>query len=276
MTLFQAILLGVVQGLTEYIPVSSTAHLLLVPWLLGWQYDPASTFVFTVLVQWGTLLGVLVYFRSDIAAIARSMASSARRRQPLAEPEARLGWFVLAATVPAAVFGLLLESFFESVFGATPVTIVLLIVTAGLLLAAERWGGQQRTLETMRPADAIAIGLWQVLSLVPGVSRSGATVSGGMLRGFVRPDAARFSFLMSIPALLGAGVVALKDLLSTPGLLPSLFGPLAAGFIASTLSGYLCVHWLLGYLRRGSLGAFALYRVVFGGLCLIVLLARGG
>jgi len=275
LTLFQAILLGIVQGLTEYIPVSSTAHLLLVPWLLGWKFDPATTFVFTVLIQWVTLVGVAIYFWRDIGSIVRGVLSGLIQRRPLGTPEARLGWFVIVATVPAVIFGLLLKDFFESAFSVVSVTAALLIAAAALLIAAERWSRRQRRLESMRLADSIAIGLSQVLALLPGVSRSGATLSSGMLRGFTRADAARFSFLMSIPALLGAGVIALKDLLSVPGLLAALAGPLAAGFLAAAISGYLCLRWLLGYLQQRSLSVFAVYRVAFGALCLLIALSRG-
>lgn len=275
MTLLQAILLGIVQGLTEYIPVSSTAHLLLVPWLLDWKFDPDTTFVFTILVQWGTLVGVFVYFWRDIWSIGRAVLSGLARGRPAESFEARLGWWVVVATIPAVVAGLLFEAEVERVFGAPHIVAGLLVLAATILVAAERFGQRTRDLSGLTTADAVVIGLWQALALFPGVSRSAATIGGGMLRHFARPAAARFSFLMSIPALLGAGVVALTDLLDNAALLSSLALPLIVGFLAAAVSGYVCIRWLLSYLQRRSLGVFALYRIGFGALCLIVALVRG-
>jgi undecaprenyl-diphosphatase len=227
------------------------------------------------LVQWGTLVGVAIYFWRDIWQITRAVLTGLIRRRPFESPESRLGWWVIIATIPAVIFGLLLKRFVESLYGRPPVIAALIIVTAALLVAAERWSRRQRRLDSMGLMDSIVIGLWQVLALIPGVSRSGSTISGGMLRGFERADAARFSFLLSIPALLGAGLVAIKDLFGVSGLLSSLAVPLAAGFIAAAISGYLVIRWLLGYLKRRSMNAFAIYRVAFGALCLIIALARG-
>ena len=151
----------------------------------------------------------------------------------------------------------------------------MILLAAGLLIIAERFGRRARDLTALTTTDAVAIGLWQTLALFPGVSRSSSTMAGGMLRHLRRSAAARFSFLMSIPALLGAGVVAIKDLLDNSALLSSLALPLAAGFLTAAISGYLVIRWLLGYLQRRSLNVFVLYRLAFGGLCLAVALARG-
>jgi undecaprenyl-diphosphatase len=278
LTIFQAILLGVVQGLTEFLPVSSTAHLILTPWLLGWATDPAfarSVFAFNVLVQWGTLVGVFAYFWRDIGAIVRGVLIGLARGKPFETFEARLGWWVIVATIPALIVGLLLKSQIEAVFSAYALVAGVLIVAALLLVAAERFGQRNRNLTALNTTDAVVVGLWQTLALFPGVSRSSATIAGGMLRHLERSAAARFSFLMSIPALLGAGVVVLSDLLADATLLQALALPLAAGFIAAAVSGYLVIRWLLGYLQKQSLGAFAVYRVVFGVLCLIVASTRG-
>jgi undecaprenyl-diphosphatase len=278
LTIFQAILLGMVQGLTEFLPVSSTAHLILTPWLLGWTTDPAfarSVFAFNVLVQWGTLLGVFAYFWRDIASIVRGVSIGLARGQPFETFEARLGWWVVIATIPAVVAGQLLKERIESIFSAYALVSGMLIAAALLLVAAERMGRRDRDLAALNTTDAVAVGLWQTLALFPGVSRSSATIAGGMLRNLERSAAARFSFLMSIPALLGAGIVVLSDLLADAALLRALALPLAAGFIAAAVSGYLVIRWLLGYLQKQSLGAFAVYRVAFGALCLIVALTRG-
>ena len=271
MSIFQALILGIVQGLTEYIPVSSTAHLILVPWLLGWDFSQETKFVFDVLVQWGTLIGVMIYFWRDILAIARAVVSGLLQRQPFGTLEARIGWLVLCATIPAVIAGVLFKQFVVQLYDLYVVIAIVLILGGFLMMAAEHWGKRQRGVGKMTVADSIFIGLWQVLAMIPGISRSSATISGAMLRHFTREDAARFSFLMSIPALLGAGVVALKDLFEVQGLLASLAAPLAVGFIAAAISGYLSIRWLLGYLKNRPLNRFVFYRFAFGALCLVVI-----
>ncbi|MBI5566829.1 MAG: undecaprenyl-diphosphatase UppP [Chloroflexi bacterium] len=275
MSVIQAIILGLVQGLTEYIPVSSSAHLVLVPWLLGWTFDPKTAFVFDVLVQWGTLVGVLIYFWRDIWAIMRGVVAGLVQRKPFGTFEARLGWFVVLATIPAVLVGFVLKDFFEQIFSDPKAVAALLFLTAAILIAAERLGQRQRQIESITASDAMSIGVWQALSILPGVSRSGSTIAGGMLRGLDRPAAARFSFLMSIPALLGAGAIAIKDLIDTPNLVDALGLPIVVGFAAAAISGYLCIRWLLSYLQKHSLTAFAAYCVAFGALCLSVGLLRG-
>jgi undecaprenyl-diphosphatase len=272
MSIFQALILGIVQGLTEYIPVSSTAHLILVPWLLGWEFSQETKFVFNVLVQWGTLIGVLIYFWRDIAAIIRAVVNGLRQRNPLGTLEARIGWLVVIATIPAVIAGVLFKQYVEQLYSLYLVIAVVMILGGFLMMAAERWGRCQRGVGKMTAVDSIIIGLWQVLAMIPGISRSSATISGAMLRDFTREDAARFSFLMSVPALLGAGVVALKDLFEVQGLLASLAAPLAVGFIAAAISGYLSIRWLLGYLKSRPLNRFISYRFAFGALCIIVIL----
>ena len=275
MSILQAIILGIVQGLTEFIPVSSTAHLILVPWLLGWTFDSQAAFDFAVLVQWGTLVGVFTYFWRDIWEIVRGVFTGLARGRPFETFEARLGWWVVIATIPAVIIGVLFKSQVERIFSAHAVVAGMLIVAAALLVIAERFGKRLRSLDAINTQDAIVIGVWQSLALFPGVSRSSATIAGGMLRHLERSAAARFSFLMSIPALLGAGGVAIKDLLDNTSLLASLALPLAAGFIAAAISGYLVIRWLLGYLQRRSLNAFTVYRIGFGAVCLLVALLRG-
>ncbi len=274
MPILQAIVLGLVQGLTEYIPVSSTAHLLLVPWLLGWHYDPEVTFIFTILIQWGTLVGVIIYFWRDLVAIVKAVISGLIQRKPFGTWDAKLGWFVIVATIPAVIVGLLFKKFFESVFTQPLLIAIVMVAAAGLLIAAERFTKKQRQIESMNAKDAAIIGTWQVLALVPGVSRSSATISGGLFQNFMREPAARFSFLMSIPALLGAGVIALKDLFSSKELLSSLAAPLAIGFLVAAVSGYFTIRWLLGFLKSRSMNVFAIYRVVFGVICIVVALTR--
>jgi undecaprenyl-diphosphatase len=274
MSIFQALLLGIIQGLTEYIPVSSTANLILIPWLLGWEFDPATTEVFVILVQWGTLVGVLVYFWRDIWHIVGAVLRGLAQRKPFATFEARLGWLVALATVPAVIAGVFIKGYLEQLYQMYLLISIVLMLGGVLMLIAERFGRRTRDLKQLTWLDALIVGVWQIFAMIPGFSRSSVTISGGMLRHFTRAEAARFSFLMSIPALLGAGVVALKDLFDTPGLLASLAAPLVVGFLAAALTGYLSIRWLLGYLKTRSLNIFVVYRFVFGGFCLIVGLIR--
>ncbi|HTP08059.1 MAG TPA: undecaprenyl-diphosphatase UppP [Anaerolineae bacterium] len=274
MSIFQALILGIIQGLTEYIPVSSTAHLILVPWLLGWNFAPDAKVVFDILVQWGTLVGVVIYFWHDIWQIARAVLSGLAHRQPFETFEARLGWLVVVATIPAVIAGIFVKGYLEQLYQMYILISIVLMLGGVLMMIAERFGRRTRELKQMTWLDAVIVGVWQIFAMIPGFSRSSVTISGGMLRHFIREDAARFSFLMSIPALLGAGVIALKDLFGTPGLLASLAAPLAVGFLAAAITGYLSIRWLLGYLKTRSLNIFVIYRFVFGGLCLIVGLIR--
>jgi undecaprenyl-diphosphatase len=271
MSLFHALILGVVQGATEYIPVSSSAHLVLVPWLLGW---PDSPFTFEVLVQWGTLVGVFIYFWLDLWGIARGMVIGLVRRQPFGTAAARMGWYIVLGTIPAVFFGVFLKDIFEAVFGEPVFVAALLLGTAAILTIGERFGRRERATGDFGWLDALVVGLWQVTALFPGISRSGATIGGAMLRGFGRPAAARFSFLLSVPALLGGGVLAIADLLET-GTLATDLPALAVGFVAAAISGYLCIRWLLGYLQRRSLAVFAGYCALFGLFNLIIALMRG-
>ncbi|MCC7358836.1 MAG: undecaprenyl-diphosphatase UppP [Anaerolineales bacterium] len=267
MTIFQAILLGLVQGLTEFIPVSSSAHLVLVPWLLGWQFPAGAKFVFDVLVQLGTLAAVIVYFWKDLWAIAVAVLQGLARGKPWGTPEARLGWLVVLATIPAVVLGLLFKDFFEAAFGSPTGTAALLLVTAAALVLAERVGRGAREVTSIKWLDALLIGLAQAVAILPGVSRSGATISAGRALGLARPAAARFSFLMSVPVMVGAGVVAAKDLLDMPN-----FGgyvlPIGLAMVVAAVVGFVCIRWLLSYLGRGSLYGFAVYCAAAGLGCL--------
>lgn len=267
MDLIQASILGLVQGLTEYLPVSSSAHLVLVPKLLGWNLDPKQAFIFDVLVQMGTLLGVIVYFFKDLCAIAKTMWLDLISGKPLQDPEARLGWFVGVATIPAAVFGLLLKSRIEVYFESIRAVYTFLIGTAIILVLAECLGKPRKT--EIKFLDAIAIGFAQVVALLPGISRSGSTISMGVLMGVSKPDAARFSFLMSIPIMVGAGLIGVKDLLGEPVVVEQMLYPLLLGTSIAAVSGYLVIHWFLGFLKTQSLLWFAGYCALIGGLGLL-------
>jgi undecaprenyl-diphosphatase len=269
MDILQAVILGIVQGATEFIPVSSSGHLVLVPWLLGWD---SPGLVFDTMVHWGTLLAVLAYFWRDWLALIGAWLRGLLSRD-WQDPNARLMWLILLGTVPAAVIGYLFEDFFEALFGQPAWAALFLLVTAGLLALSERVGRRERDLDQLRWPDALAIGFGQAAAIAPGISRSGTTISVGMLRGVDRPAAARFSFLLATPIIFGAGVFKLTDLFSVPDASAQI-PALLAGFLAAAIAGYLCIWFLLRYLERGSLYPFALYCLWVGVSSLVVVLLR--
>lgn len=269
MTIPQAILLGIVQGLTEFLPVSSSAHLVIVPFLLGWNIPAEQVFPFDVLIQLGTLLAVIIYFWKDLWGIIKAFVLGLARLKPFADPQARLGWLLILATIPAVVFGLLVKNKVEAAFNSVAATAAFLFVTAILLLVAEFLGKRSRQFSSIKWLDALVMGLFQAVSVFPGISRSGATISGGMLRSLDRAAAARFSFLMSIPVMLGAGVLEVKDVLAQPGL-TSFLPLIAIGFISAAVVGYLSIRWMLAFIMRHSYRAFAVYCCAIGLLTLII------
>jgi undecaprenyl-diphosphatase len=269
MTILQALILGILQGITEFLPISSSAHLVIAPFLLGWKIPEEQTFPFDVLVQIGTLLAVIVYFRHDLWEIIRAVFIGIQKRAPFADAQARLGWLILLATLPAGILGVLIKEAVERAFNSPRTTAFFLFGTALLLVLAEVIGKRIRKLDSLNWKDALVIGLAQALALFPGISRSGATIAGGMLRNFERKSAARFSFLMMIPIMLAAGFLSLLDLLAMPNMadfLPTML----TGFIASAVVGYLAIHWLLGYLRRRPLYIFAAYCAALAVVTLII------
>lgn len=269
MTIIQSIILGIVQGLTEFLPISSSAHLVLVPNLLGWSIPEAQIFPFDVLVQLGTLIAVIIYFWSDLWKIIKAFFQGLVQRKPFEEPNARLGWYLILASVPAMFSGLLLKDKVEAVFNDANATAWFLFGTAALLVLAEVLGKRSRTLIQMKWFDALWIGLFQAISIFPGISRSGSTIAGGMTRNMDRPSAARFSFLMSIPVMLGAGLISTLDVIEMPGL--SEFLPvILTGVVVAMLVGYLSIHWLLNFLTKRSFYWFAAYCVLLAAVVLIV------
>jgi undecaprenyl-diphosphatase len=268
MSFLQAIILGIVQGLTEFLPISSTAHLILVQWLLGWQMEPSLQFAVDILLQFGTTVAVIIYFARDLLGMALAVLKGLQRGKPFETAEARLGWLVVLATLPAVVLGLLLKNLVEGLHGQPVAVAIFLMLGSGLIFVVEWIGKRNRGIDQITWRDALFIGVSQALALFPGVSRSAATISGGLVLGFNRPTAARFSFLMSIPVLLGASLVAAKDLADIPNV--SAYVPaLAVGMVVSGVVGFLSIHWLLGWLAKRSMRVFAWYRIVVGVLCLV-------
>jgi len=269
MGLLQATVLGLVQGLTEFLPVSSTAHLRLVPELFGWP-DPGAAY--SAVIQLGTTAAVILYFWKDLVSLGAAVLAGLKARQPLQTPEARLGWGVLLGTLPIGVLGLLLKKAVETHFRSLYVIAASLVLLALLLWWVEKRATHARTVQEMTLADAVVVGFFQAVALLPGASRSGTTLTGALWRGFRREDAARFSFLLSIPATALAGLFELKHLLQATGR-PSLLA-LAVGTAVAFLSGLAAIAGLLRYLRTRTTGVFIAYRVALGGL-LFALLGAG-
>ena len=269
MSLIEAIVLGLVQGLTEFLPISSTAHLRIVPELFGWK-DPGAAY--SAVIQLGTVAAVLIYFRGDLVKLTAAFFQGLARRQPFGTLEARLAWFVLVGTIPIGVCGLAFKKYIETSLRSLYVISASLIILAIILFIVERVASHQRTVADMRWRDALIIGAWQTVALIPGSSRSGTTLTGALSLGLRREDAARFSFLLSIPATTLAGVFELKHLIEADSR-PSTLA-LVTGTLVAFGSGWAAIAWLLRYLRTRSTMVFVVYRVVLG-LALIGMLQAG-
>jgi undecaprenyl-diphosphatase len=260
-SLLHAIVLGIVQGLGEFLPVSSSAHLALVPWLLHWD-DPGLAF--DVALHVGTLLAVLWYFREQWIALVKAAFG-----QGTLEERRRVG-FLIIATIPGAIAGLALEKYADTAFRDPRLIAVVLIVMGIVLWLVDRGAGSDRALPSMRWRDAVLIGLAQMFAIIPGVSRSGSTITAGRALRFAREDAAVFSFLMSMPIIAAAALLKLPHVLRTEGVSM----PLVAGVLASAVSGWLAISVLLRFVVRRSYGVFAVYRIVVGVIVLAIAFAR--
>jgi undecaprenyl-diphosphatase len=269
MSFLQSLILGIIQGLTEFLPVSSSAHLVLVPYILNWSIPESQVFPFDVLVQIGTLLAVIAYFRKDLWSIIRAFVQAIIHRKPFESLEARMGWYLILATIPAGLAGILLKDRVEAAFNNPRITAIFLFVTALFLLGSEFLSRRNRKLEKMNWLDALVVGIFQAFSIFPGISRSGASITGGMLRHLERPAAARFAFLMSIPVMLAAGIFSVSDLLEVPDL-GAFLQVLIVGFVAAAVVGYLSIHWLLSFLNKRSLIYFAAYCILLASTVLII------
>lgn len=257
MTLILAIILGIIQALTEFLPISSSAHLILARAVLDFPF--ADGLLFDVALHVGTLTALVIYFRRDIVAILRALIRTRRSHYGGSDDSKRLAWYMLAACVPAGIAGLFFEGWIEMSF-RNPVVIVVTLVLGGVLfLAVERFCRPQHVMEQMTLGDAIMIGLAQTLALIPGVSRSGITIATGMMVGLQRHEAARFSFVMVIPLLAGAGLKKAFDVVGEP-LGPGEVWAMVAGVVSSAVAGWLVIRFLLGFLQRHGLGVFAWYR----------------
>lgn len=271
MTLIQAIILGLVQGLTEFIPISSTAHLRIVPALFGWP-DPGAAA--SAVIQLGTLLAVFIYFFGDIVAMTRGFFRGLATRRPMHDPDSRLAWLVIIGTIPVVIFGLTFKEFIETTARNLWLICFSLIAIAIALMLAELYTRTRadRTIADLSVVDAVIIGLGQSLALIPGMSRSGSTIMAGLFRRLDHEGAARFSFLLSIPAIFGSGIFELlaeREHLAGVG-----WGPIAVAIVVSFVSGWASIWFLLHFLRKHTTFIFAWYRIALA-IVLIGMLYAG-
>ncbi|SFI61768.1 undecaprenyl-diphosphatase [Amycolatopsis sacchari] len=264
----EAIILGLVQGLTEFLPISSSAHLRITAALAGWE-DPGAAF--TAVIQIGTELAVILYFGRKIGRIIRAWFLSIFRSEWRQDPDARMGWLVIVGSIPIVVLGLLFQDSIHSTFRDLRITATVLIVFGIILAIADRVGRQYRTLDHLTVRHGLTFGIAQALALVPGVSRSGGTVTGGLLLGYTRAEATEYSFLLAVPAVLGSGFYEVSKIGEGSG--PE-WGPTILATLVSFGVGYLVISWLMRFIKTRSYVPFVIYRVALG-IALFVLIAVG-
>ncbi len=286
MLILQAIILGLVQGATEFIPISSSAHLIIVPWLAGWENPALTSLPFDVALHLGTLLAVLIFFASDWIRLIRAGIASIVERRIGGDPDRRLAWFVLLGTIPGAIAGALFEPEIERLFHqpGTPISneamIVMAFIIAGLgllLWLADRLARHQETIQQMTLFQAILIGLAQAFAVFPGVSRSGSTITAGLALGLKREAAAKFSFLLSAPVIAGAGLKSLVEIFvgaQTGAIAQGDLILFPIGFIAGAITGYFCIRFLMNYVQKHTMNVFVYYRLALAVLVIVVALAR--
>lgn len=265
MTSFEAVLLGIIQGITEFLPISSTAHLRVIPALVGWQ-DPGAAF--TAVTQLGTLFATLVYFRDDLWKLFKGTLQSYQRGQLMGTQEAKLTLGIVLGTVPIGICGLMFQTAIKTHLRSLHVVAITLIGLAALLFVSERLARHRRSLEEMTFTDALLVGVAQAFALIPGASRSGVTITAGLLLGLRRETAARFSFLLSIPAIGAAGLFEMKDVIKSDELGGGILFPTIIATVVATVFGWLAIAFLINYLKRRSTMVFVGYRIALGVLLL--------
>jgi undecaprenyl-diphosphatase len=270
----QALIMGIVQGLTEFLPISSSGHLILVPFMAGWTDPFITSLAFSVMLHVGTLLALLVFFRADWVRLVPAGFATIRDRSFRADPDRRLAWILVAATIPAALAGFLLNDPIEKAIREPGLVALTLVIGAAVLWLADRWGGRTKGVEDVTFPVAIAIGAAQALALIPGVSRSGISISASRLAGLDREAAARFSFLLATPITAGAAIFEFRKLASGETGLDVSIGPLVVGMLAAFVTGIAAIGFLLRYLRTRSLTIFVVYRLVLAAVVIVFLLDR--
>jgi undecaprenyl-diphosphatase len=269
-TTIQALVMGIVQGLTEFLPVSSSGHLIIVPFLFGWTDPFITSLAFTVMLHVGTLAALLVYFRSDWFRLVPAGFATIRDRSFKDDPDRRLAWLLVAATIPAAIAGFFLNDFLEEQVREVGLVALTLVVGAVILWLADRWGGRTKGIGDVTFPLAFGLGAAQALALIPGISRSGISISAARLAGLDREPAARFSFLMATPITLGAAIFEFRKLATGEAGVAVSLGPLLVGMIAAFVSGMLAIGFLLNYLRSRSLTVFVVYRLIVAAVVIVV------
>jgi undecaprenyl-diphosphatase len=271
----QAIIIGVVQGLTEFLPVSSSAHLIVLPRVLGWDDDLITSSTFVVMLHMGTLAALLAFFWRDVIVLTRAFVALLRERSFGDDPQRKLSLVLLLTVIPAGLFGFLFEDHIDGFFYDAVIVIpFVLVIGAALLWLAERIGTRTRDLDEADYGDALVIGVAQMFALFPGISRSGITLAAGLTRGLKRDSAARFAFLMGIPVIAGAGIWKARTIATGEAGDVDL-AVLAAGVIAAAVSGWLAIRFMLRYLRDHSTGIFIMYRLAAAAVFLALLLVNG-
>ena len=274
MTILQAIILGIVQGLTEFLPISSSGHLILVPWLFNWHFlldNPDLNKTFDVALHLGTFVAVLIYFWREVGRLITAWVRSIGRRS-LNEPEAKLAWLLLVSTIPAAILGVAFESFIEDRLGKPWIIAVMMIVFALVMYAVDHLARLDRKLEALTWTDSILIGIAQAFALCPGVSRSGITMMTGLALRLDRESAARYSFLLSIPVIGGAAAYKAVEIAKN-GLPSGTAMPFAVGIVSAAISGMVAIWFVLAYLKRHNFNIFVIYRIIVGVAILILIVA---
>jgi undecaprenyl-diphosphatase len=272
-TVVQALVMGIVQGLTEFLPISSSGHLIVVPALLGWDDPFLDSLTFSVMLHLGTLGALLIYFWQDWVRLVPAGLAALRDRSLARDPDRRLAWLLVATMIPAIVVGILFNDFIEDNVRTAGVVAVLLLVGAAILWIADHVGATDRRIGDLTFGHALAIGAAQAAALFPGVSRSGISISAGRLIGLDRPSAAKFSFLMATPIIAGAGAWETLKIIRGGSDVPIELGPLVAGMAAALVSGLLAIHFLLRWLTSHRLDVFVWYRIVLAAIVLIAVLA---
>ena len=275
-TIIQALIMGIVQGLTEFLPVSSSGHLILVPYLFGWDDPFITSLAFSVMLHIGTLVALLTYFKGDWLRLIPAGLATIRDRSFREDPDRKLAWALVAATIPAAIVGFLFSDFFETQIRQPGLVAVTMVVGGLILWIADRFGAQSRTVDDVTLPVATGIGIAQALALIPGISRSGISISAGRFAGLDRAAAARFAFLMATPITAGAIVFEARKLLTGEAGVEVALVPLLVGLVASLISGFAAIHFMLRYLRTRSLQVFVWYRFALVAVVVVVLLMRGG
>jgi undecaprenyl-diphosphatase len=272
----QALVMGLAQGLTEFIPVSSSGHLILVPWLMGWKDPFIDSLAFSVMLHMGTLLALLVYFWRDWLKLIPAGLATIRDRSFKGDADRKMAWLIVVATIPAVLAGPLLNDAIEGAVREPAKVALMLCVGAAILWLADRWGSKAKEMDSLTFGGALGIGVAQVLALVPGISRSGISISAGLFQGLSREAAARFSFLMATPVVAGAGLWEARKLLTHEAGVNPEAHLVAIGFVAAAVSGLLAIRFMLAFLRRQPMTVFVVYRVVAAILVFVVLLSPHG